>query len=277
MAGPLGGALAHRLVLERSAVIPTTVALVPMRSGSKRVRNKNIKPLAGHPLCAYAIASALESGVFSDVLVSTDSEEYAAIARRYGAWVPFLAGLDGSCHTDTSPDIAWVDFTLRRLREMGREWDAFAILRPTNPFRTAETIRRAYSRWLEKGAGFDSLRAVERTPVHPYKQFRYDATSSRLVPLMEYADDWWKDGAPGHSRQYQSLPPVYSQNASLEIAWTKTVFEKGSIAGDRILPFFSEGLEGFDINNFDDYDRACRLVESGQVVLPGGLHAAQGS
>jgi len=249
-------------------VSPTAVALIPARGGSKRIPHKNIRPLAGHPLLAYAVAAALEAGVFGSVVVSTDSEEYAAIARRHNAEVPFLAGTDGSCHTDTSPDIAWVEFTLRTLRRAGREWDAFAILRPTSPFRTAETIRRAWDRWCLKGTGYDSLRAVEPTTVHPYKVWRYDSASSTLEPLMAGAPDWEKGGAPGHSRQYASLPRLWAQNASLEIAWSRTVFDQGTIAGERVLPFFTEGVEGFDINREADWALAELLVARGEAKLP---------
>lgn len=86
------------------------VALIPARAGSKRVPDKNIRPLAGHPLIAYTIAAALESKIFSDVIVSTDSENYADIAKYYGAEVPFLRpeGLAG----DQSPDIEWLAYTL---------------------------------------------------------------------------------------------------------------------------------------------------------------------
>ena len=85
--------------------MPSSVAFIPARQGSKRVPGKNVRPLDGHPLLAYTIAAALESGVFGSVIVSTDSEEVAAIARHYGAEVPFLrpAVFAG----DMSPDIEW--------------------------------------------------------------------------------------------------------------------------------------------------------------------------
>ncbi|MBL8103117.1 MAG: hypothetical protein JNM02_11335, partial [Anaerolineales bacterium] len=89
---------------------PSIIALIPARAGSKRVQGKNIRPLAGHPLIAYTICAAKQSGVFADILVSTDSEEYAEIARQYGAEVPFLrpAEIAG----DLALDIEWLDFTL---------------------------------------------------------------------------------------------------------------------------------------------------------------------
>ncbi len=90
---------------------PTIVGLIPARAGSKRVRDKNIKKLGHHPLIAYTIAAALQSKVFSDVIVSTDSEAYAEIARYYGAEVPFLRPPELA--GDVSPDIEWLEYTLK--------------------------------------------------------------------------------------------------------------------------------------------------------------------
>lgn len=118
------------------------VALIPARSGSKRVPDKNIRLLAGHPTIAYTIACALESGVFDSVIVSTDSEKYKEIAESYGAEVPFLRPVEMA--GATSPDIEWIEFTLDKLRSQGRDFDCFSILRPTSPFRQPDTIRRAW-------------------------------------------------------------------------------------------------------------------------------------
>ena len=83
-----------------------SVAFIPARSGSKRVPNKNIKLLGGHPMLAYTIQAAVDSGIFDAVICATDSEQYADIARHYGAEVPFLrsAAISG----DKSPDVEWV-------------------------------------------------------------------------------------------------------------------------------------------------------------------------
>ena len=129
----------------------TLVALIPARSGSKRVPDKNIRPLAGHPLIAYSIAAALQSKIFKTVIVSTDSELYAEIARHYGAEVPFLrpAKIAG----DTSPDIEWVEYTLNHLRNNGQDYEYFSIMRPTSPFRLPDTIRRAWQEFqAQEGA-----------------------------------------------------------------------------------------------------------------------------
>ncbi len=157
---------------------PTCVALIPARSGSKRVPDKNIRLLAGHPLIAYSISAALQSGVFAAVIVSTDSERYAEVARNYGAEVPFMRPAEYS--GDTSPDIEWVEYTLRRLAAEGRRYDCFSILRPTSPFRLPETIQRAWAEFCAE-TGVDSLRAVEKCSQHPAKM--WVVRGRRMLPL----------------------------------------------------------------------------------------------
>jgi len=244
--------------------MPSAVALIPARQGSKRVPGKNVRLLQGHPMLAYTIAPALESGAFDAVIVSTDSEETAAIARHYGAEVPFLRPAEFA--GDVSPDIEWVEFTLDELKRQGRSWDCFSLLRPTSPFRTAETIRRAWARFTAQ-AGADSLRAVELCGQHPAKM--WVVQGDRMIPLMKASDP---AAPPWHSMPYQALPPIYVQNASLEIAWTRVVRDKGTIAGDVLVPFLTEGYEGFDINDPHDWMIVERLLADGAVTLP---HVAQ--
>jgi N-acylneuraminate cytidylyltransferase len=235
------------------------VALIPARSGSKRVSDKNVRILAGHPLLAYTIAAARASGPFARVIVSTDSDEYAEISRHYGAEVPFLrpAAFAG----DLSPDIDWVEFTLKALAGAGDRYDIFGILRPTNPFRQASTIRRAFRQFVDDPAA-DSLRAVEPCRQHPGKM--WIVRGRRMTPLLPF----WNDRQPWHSSQYQALPEVYVQNASIEIAWSRVVFDGRTIAGEAVAPFLTEGHEGFDINRPEDWAAAETLVSSGAVRLP---------
>ena len=244
------------------------MALIPARQGSKRVPGKNVRMLGGHPVLAYTIAPARDSGIFESVIVSTDSEEIADIARHYGADVPFLR--PSQFAGDTSPDIEWVEYTLKELKRAGRQWDCFSLLRPTSPFRDAATIRRAWSRFSAQ-QGVDSLRAVEKCAQHPGKMWIVDG--DRMTPLLDEKPVSPKlprsdGGQPSHSTPYQALPPVYVQNASLEIAWTRVVFEKRTIAGDVLMPFLTEGYEGFDINDPHDWMIAERLIADGDVSLP---------
>jgi CMP-N,N'-diacetyllegionaminic acid synthase len=238
---------------------PSCIALIPARSGSKRVPDKNIRPLAGHPLIAYSISAAVRSEIFSDIIVSTDSQHYADIASYYGADVPFLRPEEFS--GDVSPDIEWVVYTLNTLRQQGKVYDCFSIIRPTSPFRLPQTIRRAWDTFLAED-GVDSLRAVEKCKQHPGKM--WVVKGKRMYPLLPFG----QEQHPWHSSSTQSLPLIYVQNASLEIAWTHVALEKGSIAGEVLVPFFTEEYEGFDVNHPYDWHLAEELVHSGQAVLP---------
>jgi CMP-N,N'-diacetyllegionaminic acid synthase len=235
------------------------MAFIPARAGSKRVQGKNTRPLSGHPLIAYTIAAARASGVFSDVIVSTDSSDTAETARRYGASVPFLRPVEFA--TDGSPDIEWLRHLLQAMKDEGRLPDAFALLRPTSPFRQAATIRRAYEAF-SRATWADSLRAVEKCKQHPGKM--WVLLGAHMVPLIPIGPQ----SPPWHSSATQTLPPVFVQNASLEIAWSRTVLEKGSLAGDIVVPFLTEGHEGFDINEPKDWWYAEHLIARSEASLP---------
>ncbi len=219
------------------------------------MKNKNVRRLAGHPLLAYSIVSARECGLFDRVVVSTDSAGIAQAAEHYGAETPFLRPAEFA--TTTSPDIEWIRHALENLDD---DIDAFSILRPTSPFRTAATLRRAWQAFADR-RDVDSIRAVEKCRQHPGKMWLVEG--DKLGPLMAQP----QDEIPWHSRQYQDLPEVYVQNSSLEIAWRSTAMEKGSIAGDAVAPFFTEGWEGFSIDYEDDWDMAERLIDRGEAKV----------
>jgi CMP-N-acetylneuraminic acid synthetase len=244
--------------------LPSIVALIPARAGSKRIKGKNTKDFFGHPLIWWTIRAAHESGIFQDVRVCT--EDYGIAEWCFeNANVKVIKRSEDSA-TDTAHDIAWV-------HECLPESDAFAILRPTSPFRTAAMIQRAWRQFLNCQP-MDSLRAVEPvTQRHPLKMWLVSHADREMKPLLS---EWrYYDGVPlradrppFHSMPTQSLPLCYVQNASLEIAWTKTVLNRGSISGDRVLPFLTEGYEGFDLNDEDDWEHATSLVNRGLVTLP---------
>ena len=240
-----------------------SVALIPARSGSKRVPNKNILPLAGHPLLAYTVCAAIDSGVFDSVICATDSEQYAEVARHYGAEVPFLRSAEIS--GDKSPDIEWVNWILSTLRAYGRDFEIFSILRPTSPFRMPETIRRAWAEFTSD-SGADSLRAIERCKQHPGKM--WVVRGNRILPVMPFTNG----STPWHSSQYAALPEIYAQDASLEIAWSRIALDQNTIAGESIIPFISQGLEGFDINEPEDWLLAEHYLANGQARLPSISH-----
>ena len=265
---------------------PSIVALIPARAGSKRIQGKNIKPLAGYPLLAYTVAAAHQSGVFAAILVSSDSGAILETARNYGPTCGLECPLSVA-HKDMDADIQWVEHAFQEAKwargiseaddeTLAEKFDAFAILRPTSPFRTADTIHRAWQQWLERGQDYDSMRAVEPVQQHPCKVHSIVSMSwSGQECLRSCCDAGRLHGyyipsrtTPHHSSPTQSLPKLYAQNASLEIAWTKTVTEKHSISGALIMPFFTEGYEGINLDTMDDWYLAETLIERGLAKLP---------
>ena len=237
--------------------MPSAIALIGARSGSERVVGKNVRRLAGHPLLAYAIETARRADVFDRILVSTDSEQIAQVARWYGADVPFLRPEEYA--TSTSPDIEWIAWTLPRLDE---RYDLFAIIRATNPFRGPDAIRRGLDQLLATPEA-DSVRAVELVKQHPGKMWVIDEVGRLMRPLLDqsHLDVAW------HAGQYQALPSVYVQNSALEIAWTRVVEATGTREGVIQAPFLTVGYEGLNIDDEDDFARAEQLVASGRARL----------
>jgi len=235
------------------------VGLIPARFGSKRIQNKNILPVRGHPLLAYAISSAVESRIFDRVIVSTDSKEFAQVAVHYGAEVPFLRPEEFA--QDDSRDIEWVSYTLNELAIRGYESEAFSILRPTSPFRNAETIQRAFSLFCSSSQ-IDSIRAVEICSQHPGKMWR--VKNDLLVPILPVQPD----GTEWYSSPTQILPEVWVQNACIEIARTSCVIEHNSISGNVIGAFKTKFPEGLDLNTELDLMRMDTVLNKDSSLLP---------
>jgi CMP-N,N'-diacetyllegionaminic acid synthase len=234
----------------------SAIALIPARSGSERVRDKNVRPLAGHPLLAYAVAAAREAGVFERIVCSTDSGKIAEVAQRYGAETPFLRPKELA--TSISPDIEWITHALAQLDE---HFDLLAIVRATNPFRGGGALRRGYEQLLSTPEA-DSIRAVELVKQHPGKMWVVEGRTMRPLLDQSHLDVAW------HAGQYQALPSIYVQNSALEIAWTRVVSQTGTREGKVVAPFFTEGYEGFNIDDEDDWERAHHLLDTGVATLP---------
>ena len=232
---------------------PGNIALIPARSGSKRLPDKNKLIFKGLPLVAHSILVALESDCFLEVVVSTDDTEIAEIAKKYGAKVPNLRPKDFA--TDESSDIEWLIYAINNQISIPfTRIDFLTILRPTSPMRTSMTINRAVNA-LKNAEWADSLRAMELTDKHPGKMW-YLTETGEAFPLW----DQTRELIPTHNRPTQSLPKVWVQNASLEIVRLQAVLSTNSISGKRVLGFEMPGLEGFDINSERDWNHLNFLI-----------------
>src|SRR5207247_5329636 len=250
------GAGAGRPARRSGGCVPSALALIPARAGSERVPDKNIRPLAGHPLLAYAIATARQAGIFERVVCSTDSAKIAEVAQRYGADIPFLR--PKQLATATSPDIEWITHALDMLEE---HYDLFAIVRATNPFRGPDVLQRGLEQLLATPEA-DSIRAVERVKQHPGKMWVLEGKTMRPLLDQSHLESAW------HAGQYKALPEIYVQNSALEIAWTRVVSQTGTREGRVVAPYLTEGYEGFNIDEEEDWDRARRLLDEGKAALP---------
>ena len=139
------------------------IAIIPARSGSKGLKDKNIKIIAGKPLLAYTIIAAKEAGLFDEVMVSTDSEIYADIARKWGASVPFLRSEKNSSDKASSWDM--IKEVLENYNKIGQKYDAFCLLQPTSPLRTSEDIKNAFTIFQNVLTAVISVCEVEHSPL----------------------------------------------------------------------------------------------------------------
>jgi CMP-N-acetylneuraminic acid synthetase len=234
------------------------LALIPARGGSKSIPRKNIRSFAGHPLIAYSIAAGKAADMVSRVVVSTDDEEIAAIARRYGAETPFLRPAELS--QDHTADLPVFRHALERLAEHEDYHPEIVVqLRPTSPFRRVSHIDQAVYRLLERPEA-DSIRTVCVPFQNPFKMWRI-GPDGFMAPLLgaEYPEPY--------NMPRQLLPEVYWQTGYVDAAWADTILQKGSMTGDRILPLVIDPSEWIDIDSPDDWRRAERLLESGEIAF----------
>ncbi len=207
----------------------SVLALIPARGGSKGILRKNILPIAGKPLIAYSILQAQASERIDRVIVSTDDEEIAEVARQWGAEVPFMRPAEYA--QDLSPDIDVFSHALTWLRDHESYVpDLVVHLRPTQPVRRVELIERAIE-LLAMHPEADAVRSVSLALQTPYKMWRI-TSEGYLEPLLRI------EGIPDcQSLPRQQLPLVYWQNGYVDVVRPRAVLEKNSMWGDRAIPF----------------------------------------
>lgn len=207
---------------------PEILALIPARGGSKSIPRKNLLPLNGKPLLAYSIEQALASQLITRIVVSTDDEEIADVARSFGADVPFMRPAEFA--QDHSTDLDVFRHALATLRDRdGYLCDAVVHLRPTGPVRRVPRIDEAITAFINHPDA-DALRSVT-TPVQtPYKMWSIEG--DYLEPLLTI------DGVrEPYCMPRQGLPPVYWQNGYIDIIRPRVILEDALMCGRRIIPF----------------------------------------
>ena len=239
-------------------MLEKVLIIIPARGGSKGVENKNIRPFAGHPLIAYSITAAFFCRYASRVVVSTDSDEIAAVAKRYGAEVPFLRPAEMA--TKTSRDIGFCQHVLDNI-DGADEYSYIVILRPTSPIRPYGFVDAGILKLMDTPDA-DSLRAVTDAPATPYKMWH--RRGGRIVPVL-----FDPDIPEAYNAPRQELPPVYWQTGHLDVIRRETI-EKGSITGGYVLPFYIEPKYCVDIDTPQDFENAEKVytqVTSTELVM----------
>lgn len=222
------------------------VAIIPARSGSKRIPNKNIRLYSGKPLIYWSISLALQSELIDEVVVSTDCETIKSVAEECGAKVPFLRpkNISGDLATDHEFVKHYIDVS------GDKKPDLIIQLRPTYPNRTLLKLDDCIKFMKDNFNSYDSLRTVCENDKPAYKMYRI--LDNRLEPLFDQVDGVYEP----YNQPAQILPKTFWHNGYIDIIKTTTVLNKGSITGDRIYPYIMDKDEVDDIDTEEEWIRS---------------------
>ena len=220
------------------------LCIIPARSGSKGIKNKNIMDFNGKPLLAWSIEQAQKCNYKMKIIVSTDSQEYADIAIKYGAEVPFLRPSEIS--NDLATDFEFINHCVNWLKtNENYSCDIILQLRPTSPTRNVEDINKAVELFIENRNKFDSLRSVIPFEKSPFKM--YSLNDNNLIPLFNEVNGIKEP----YNQPRQILPQFYLHNGYIDILNT-TILNDNTISGKNILPFIMDDNNNLDIDVIDD-------------------------
>jgi CMP-N,N'-diacetyllegionaminic acid synthase len=219
------------------------LALVPARSGSKGLPGKNIRPLGGKPLLAWPIEAALASKHVDRVVVSTDSEHYAGLARAAGADVPFLRPADLA--SDNVPSIDFILHAVDALAAAGEYYDYLILLEPTSPLTEASDIDRALAAVAAQDAMADAIVGVSAlVSTHPAFAVRVEG-DGRIAP---YAASSF-----GQLPRRQDTEPLYSLDGSLYASTVAALRRERSFCHARTLPYITPRHKSFEVDDLLDF------------------------
>ena len=215
------------------------LALIPARGGSKGLPRKNVADFLGRPLITWSIDAGLQSRLVTRVIVTTDDDEIAEVARHGGAEVPFMRPPDLA--GDLVPDLPVFAHALGWLQENeGYTPEIVVHLRPTAPLRPPGLVDDGVE-LLVAAPDADSVRSVCEPVANPFKMWRIE--EGRLVPLVD-------SGVPeGYNRPRQELPTVYWHTGTLDVIRTSTILSQHSMSGRTILPLIVDPSVAADIDD----------------------------
>lgn len=223
------------------------LALIPARGGSKSIPRKNLKPLGGFPLIAWSIAAGLQAACRPRVVVSTEDEEIAAVARKYGAEVPFMR--PAALAQDDTLDLPVFQHALQWFAaNEGWQPEIVVQLRPTSPFRPPGLVDEAV-RILQTHPDATSVRGIVPSGQNPFKMWRVPAEGGPMTPLLE------ADLPEPFNQPRQKLPPTYWQTGHIDAIRTETILG-GSMSGPVIYPLHIDPVYTVDLDTLLDWDRA---------------------
>lgn len=218
----------------------SNLAIITARGGSKRIPKKNIKEFCGKPIIAYAIEAAIASKVFDEVMVSTDSEEIAQIAKQYGADVPFMRSAEAA--NDFTPTAKVIEEVVNEYRAIGKEFDRICCLYPTAPFITPERLFEAMHKLAETKA----------FSVVPVVRFSFPPQRGLVIK-----DEVLQFMHPEHTfTRSQDLEPVYHDAGQFYCLDTKAFMKKLSLFGDTTRELILDEMEVQDIDTVTDWKLA---------------------
>lgn len=224
------------------------LAIIPARSGSKGLAHKNIKLLNGKPLMAYTIEAARKSGIFSNIIVSTDSKEYAEVAKKYGAETPYLRNKDISGDEATTVDVI-ID-TINQLKKMGKTYDYFMLLQPTSPLRNASDIKESMQLALEKDANaIVSMCECE----HPIEWTRRLSGEKCLDGFLE-----------GKASRRQEEERAYRLNGAIYLAKVDYFLQCKQFYKEKCFAYIMPQEHSIDIDTIYDFYMAKILIKDFQ-------------
>ena len=240
------------------------LALIPARGGSKGIPRKNLRSFAGYPLIAWSIAAARQSRKVSRIIVSTDDEEIAAVAREFEAETPFLRPPELA--QDMTTDLPVFEQALKWLEDAEKYRPEIVVqLRPTSPIRPPGLVDQALSILLEHPDA-DCVRGVVPAAQNPFKMWHFHGEGKPLKPLLEV------EGIPEpFNAPRQSLPAVCWQTGHIDAIRVKTITQKASLTGDVVYPLVIDSAYTVDIDTLTDWKKYEGLVYSAhlQIVSPG--------